>query len=117
MNKLALTVILALSLGACKTMEPIVKTEYVDRPVPVATVPKPPKVDKPTLETTKLTEEDRKDIGIVSKAIVIENKQLKGLVGIYELIINTYDKAADASGIKTYLKIPGWEEKPDQPKP
>lgn len=102
MNKtILLAALLAVALTGCQTMKPIVHTEYVTVKVPVNSTPAPPDVQKykPIMETEKLTPEDRKDIGIVSKAIVVENKQWKAYSGILELIINKYKVLAEKSGL------------------
>lgn len=94
MNKKFLFVVaLAFLMVGCAT-KPIVKYEYIEKRVPVNAVPAPPKYDKPVYETTKLTTEDRKSIGVVAKALVIENKQKDGYIEILESVINKYKELA-----------------------
>lgn len=114
MNKKLLTILFIVLASGCAS-KPVIKEVYVEKKVPVNSVPQPPKVDRPILETTKLTPEDRKDIGKVSQAVVVENKQLLGYTSILELIINTYKQAADKSELQSTLIVPGLND--TKPKP
>lgn len=109
MKKLFLLPILVLSLSGCAGLgckcDPIIKTEYVIQKTPVPAAPMPPEVPKPVLETGKLTKEDRENIGIVGKAIVVENKQLKGYISILEAIIAKYKDIASKSADRVDLDI------------
>lgn len=97
--------------------EPIIKYEYIEKRVPVNAVPAPPKLEKPVYETTTLTKEDRKDIGIFTQAIVVENKQKDGYIEILEMVINKYkDLAAEAEITVAPLTLPEPPAK-ESPKP
>lgn len=115
MNKLIpLFAIVLLASGCntfCKKQEPIIKTEYVYVNVPVNSVPAPPKVERPVLETERLTAADRKDVGIVGKAIVVANEQLEAYSKVLEGIVNKYKELADKSEVKSTLDLE------DKPKP
>ena len=92
----------------------IIKTEYVEKRVPVNAVPAPPKIEVPVYETTKLTPEDRKDIGRVSQAVTVEAKQKDGYIKILELVINKYKELADKAEI---FVAPMTLPAKDEPKP
>jgi hypothetical protein len=94
-----LTILLCVAMTAGCIKKPMVKTEYVEKKVPVNAVPAPPTVPKPVLETSKLTEEDKKNLGKVTQAYVVENKQLKAYTGILEMIINTYRELSEKAEV------------------
>lgn len=118
LNKTLLALALGLALTACKS-NPIIENHYIDKPVPVNAVPKPPALEtiRPVYETSKLTPEDRKDIGIVSKAVAVELKQKDAYIGILELIINTYKGLSEKAVVHEDLVVPGVTDKPVQPTP
>ncbi len=109
-----LIIALSLSLTACAT-KPLIETHYVDKPYPVNAVPHTDMPAKPVLETTKLTPVQRNDIGAFSKAVTVENTQLKEYIGVLELIINTYNDLAKKSVVTSTLVVPGL--KTDKPNP
>lgn len=103
--KILYTILMTLAITACAGKDQIIKTNYVTVEKPVPTVPRPPEVKKPVLATEELTPEDRKDLGKVAKALVIENKQLRGYVTILESIVDKYRELAEQSEFKSELKI------------
>ena len=111
-NEIALVASLGILAGCPK--EDMVKVEYRDVYVPVATVPQPPDVPKPTYEYPKLTPQQKDDIGVVTKALVEDTKRKDGYINILELIINTYKQEADKSKVQTTLEVPGLTDKPAQ---
>lgn len=105
--KLILAVSVALLLSSCAADKVIVKTEYVEKKVPIAVVPTPPQTNKPVSDVSTLTPEQRKDIGILSKALVATVKGQEDYIRILELIINRYKELADETGNQLKLIIPG----------
>ena len=98
--------------------DPIIKTVYVEKKVPVNAVPAPPKVERPIYETSKLTAEDRKDIGRVTQAVTTEAKQKDGYIEILEMVINKYKELADKAEVFVEpLTLPAPESKEELPKP
>lgn len=108
-TKLFIAAFLVVGLSGCSTFckkeDPIIQTVYVEKKVPVNAVPQPPKVERPIPETSKLTAEDRKNIGKVSQAVVTEKEQWEGYSKILELIINKYKEMADKSEVQTDLDV------------
>jgi hypothetical protein len=100
MNIKLLAVAVVVVLATACVPKTIIKTEYVEKKVPVPAVPAPPQVEKPVYETSKLTEEDRKDIGKVTQAVTVEAKQKDGYIVILEMVINKYKELADKSEIQ-----------------
>lgn len=115
MNK-KLFVIAAVALLATGCTKDIIKTEYVEKKVPVNSVPQPPNVTKPDYATPKLTAEDRKDIGKVGHAITEDSKLKDGYISILEAIVNKYKEMADKSELQTNLIVPGVNDKDAAPK-
>lgn len=106
-KKLLVVLMLAVPLAGCNTFskKPIIKTEYVEKLVPVNAVPQPPKVERPIPETSLLTDADRKDIGKVAKAVTVEKKQWEDYSTILETIINKYKELADKAEVQSQLEI------------
>lgn len=90
MAKIITLIIFSLLVG-CSSV-PIIKTQTVNKPV--IYVPEPPTVTRPNLEIFNLSEEDKKDIGKVSKAHGVDLVQLSDYVNILELIIDKYRELA-----------------------
>lgn len=104
MNKILLAVLIT-ALSGCAKDKVLIKTVYVDKVVPVAVVPTPPTVVKPVSELSKLTPEERKDIGPLSKAMVVDIKQQEGYITLLEAIIDKYRELAEKSGNKIQLMV------------
>lgn len=115
-KKLLIVAALAVLATAC-TPKQIIKTEYVERKVPVNSVPQPPKVEKPQYVVPTLTPEQRKDIGLFGHAIVEDDKRKDGYIAILEAILNKYKEAADKSELQTILIVPGVNDKDAKPQP
>lgn len=112
--KTSYLIALAFTILLCScTPDPIIKYKYIEKAVPVNAVPAPPEVEKPVYETTRLTEEDRKDIGKVAKAVAIESKQKDGYIKILELIINRYKELSESAGVHVEpLELPTEKDTP-----
>lgn len=121
MNSKVILITAIMLLATACVPKTIIKTEYVEKRVPVNAVPAPPKIDKPVYETSKLTPEDRKDIGKVSYALVVESKQKDGYIEILELVINKYKELAGKAEVMVaplLLQETGDDSSSkDQPKP
>ncbi len=127
MNIKLLGIIAMVALTTACVPKTIIKTEYVEKRVPVNAVPAPPKVERPVYETSKLTPEDRKDIGKVTQAVTTESKQKDGYIEILETVINKYKELSEKAEILVApLLLPAPEAKvevgplspvKDQPKP
>lgn len=115
-KKLIIVAALAILATAC-TPKTIIKTEYVERKVPVNSVPQPPVVVKPTYTTPFLTPEDRKDIGKVGYAVGVDSKLKDDYISILEAILAKYKDMADKSELQTFLVVPGVTEPAKAPAP
>lgn len=94
MNKLILITLCALALTSCKTN---IKTEYVDKPIPIYLTPKPSKITKPIYAIDTLSLEDKKDPAKLSKAIATTAAQKNVYIEQLEKVYTTYDKLGDDS--------------------
>ena len=65
--------LLILSLTACVTRQP--HTVYEDKYIPIPLVPMPPDVKVPEYYAKTLTEEQKNDIGELTKAYVISSQE------------------------------------------
>lgn len=115
-KKLIIVIALAVLVTSCRAT-PVIKTEYVERKVPVNSVPQPPKVKKPDYTAPKLTAEDRKDIGKVGYAITFDSKLKDAYISVLEAIVNKYKEMADKSEVQTTLIVPGVNDKDTKPQP
>lgn len=111
MNKklhVALVIGLAVALGGCKSMErifkpdTIIKTEYVEKLVPVYIIPAPPKVERPTLATSLLTPEQKLSLGELVKAYVVETEQLSAYASLLEDVIKKYEELSKRTDNKQW---------------
>lgn len=74
-----------------------VKTVYQDVYIPIPYVPEPPEVTEPEYYSTTLTEEQRNDIGELSKAYVIDSKQALSYASNLKKVHDTYKILAENS--------------------
>lgn len=93
---LLVLIMLSLSLSGCRwpVREKII---YEDRYIPIPYVPTPPDVERPEFYANTLTDEQRKDIGELSKAYVISTQELKNYASNLELIIAAMVRLAELS--------------------
>jgi hypothetical protein len=92
--KLLLTVMLSLLLTACSTQ---IKTVYQDRYVPIILVPPPPELTVPEYYINTLTEEQKQDIGEVTKAYVVSAQQAQNYLSNLKEVYNLYLRLAEDS--------------------
>lgn len=105
MKTFILPVLLMVALTGCFGKQNV-RVEYVDRPYPVPSVPKPPRVDRPVLEIDKLSQSERANIGSTVKALVVSLQQQREYSAILEEIIQIYEQMAIKSEIIIEL-LPG----------
>ena len=99
-KKIIISTMLCLSMTAC-TPKVAVKEKIVEKDIPVYVVPKAPHVERPVLETSKLTLADRKDINKEAKALTITVEQLKDYSLSLEAIINKYNELSNTNVLIT----------------
>ena len=93
MNKIVIALACLLAVGCM----PITKEKIQKEEVPVYVIPAPPVVDRPILETSKLTAEDRKDLNKVAKAMTIAKEELEEYADSLEKIVNKYRELSNTS--------------------
>lgn len=101
MKKIISILVTSIFLVACQTT-PEKEIVYVDKPIPVYIVPKPPKVEKPDLlykqySTPEKKQELKNNPGKAARVARLSLAQYEGYVSILESIINKYDELADKS--------------------
>ena len=94
---LIMLVVLLSGCGIFKTKPPIVITEYKDKYVPVYIIPAPPKTERPSSALTALTEEQKKSLGEVVKAYVIEVNQQDAYIVLLEEVLKKYQELSQKS--------------------
>jgi hypothetical protein len=94
--RLLFAILLILTLSACKC-EPTIKTIHDDKYVPILYVPEPPKVIVPEYYANTLTEEQKNDIGELTKAYVISSQEQKNYIKNLETVYNLYVDLAEKS--------------------
>lgn len=82
-------------LMGCASAVPKIQVKEVKIPVPY--VPAPPEVERPNLLIKSLNEEDKKDIGKVSKAYGIDIQQITEYTALLEMIINKYRELSNSN--------------------
>lgn len=90
MRNILLSILVMASLTACWNRDDIVRPDVREVPVPVAYVPKPPDVKRPILATETLSEEDKKNVGVLVKAHRVALQQTLSYAEILENIVNVY---------------------------
>jgi hypothetical protein len=88
MKKL-LAIVAILALMGCETF-PVKKTEIVTVDKPIAFIPPPPIVPTYESQVDKLTDADIKDPGKIAQAYKYDIVALRGLVKIYQGILDQY---------------------------
>jgi hypothetical protein len=94
--RLLFTILLVLTLTACNC-KPIIETIYKDKYVPILYVPEPPKIIVPEYYANTLTEEQKNDIGELTKAYVISSQEQKNHIKNLETVYNLYVDLAEKS--------------------
>jgi ABC-type uncharacterized transport system auxiliary subunit len=97
MAKIILAAILmTFTLTAC--LPKVVPKETIQKEyVPVYVVPKPPDTQRPVLETSTLTPEDKDNLNVMVKAQTVEIAQLIGYSTELEQIVNKYRQLSNTS--------------------
>lgn len=93
--KLLIAVVLVLTLSACGPQQ--VKTVYKDKYVPILYVPTPPKITVPEYYANSLTEEQKNDIGELTKAYIISSHQQHNHIKNLEKVYNLYVELSESS--------------------
>lgn len=92
-----------LLLGLCATMimgcTPQVKTVYQKVEVPIYIVPKPPAYQRPTLYIETMTDEQKNDIGELSKGYAVSIIQIKQYACYLEQIVNKYKELSEQKDV------------------
>lgn len=92
--KYLIIVAMALFLSGCHHT---VKTVYQDRYVPIIIVPPPPELTIPEYYAATLTEEQKQDIGEVTKAYVISSQQAANYLSNLKEVYNLYKQLSEDS--------------------
>jgi hypothetical protein len=97
MVKVFISILAFAMLTACMP-QPIIKQTVVKEEIPIYVVPKPPAISpRPVLEISKLTDEDKKNIALVAKALSVSLEQLKDYSGDLEAVYNKYMELSNTS--------------------
>lgn len=109
MAKIIPILLTCIMLTACMPKVAI-KEKIVEKEVPIFVIPKPPVVkDRPVLDITKLTDNDKKNLNLEIAALTISLEQLKAYAGDLEAVYNKYKELSNTSTTITELdsKTPG----------
>jgi hypothetical protein len=87
-------VVLIIFMSGCRSVQPKTETIYKDKYIPIIIVPHPPEIKPPDYYTRSLTEEQKDDIGEVSKAYIISSTEAINYIENLESIYETYKELA-----------------------
>lgn len=100
-KKLLITMILSGLIG-CATSPTVVTHTIIQKVnIPIPECPAPPIVEKPILGISKLTDDQQKDIGELSKGYAISLKQTEDYANQLLVIIKKYDDISKNNPVLT----------------
>lgn len=95
MYKIIILIFSILLLAGCGT--PRERIVYQDKYIPIPVVPPPPEIIKPVFYINGLSELDKQNIGVLSKAYVISAKQAMAYIDQLLIVYNLYEKLSALS--------------------